>query len=121
MVHVEEEIDADDSQALMSDENEINIYYEPEEIEMNRANQNKDQFADLIQIRKYAIERRNKFNILDYMPGNTVQVNSTPVALGKSQVVNAKSTITRTSNAMPIKAAEDEIEFSDDEHYKQLE
>jgi len=31
-----------------TEENEINIFYEPEEIALNHRNQNKDQFADLI-------------------------------------------------------------------------
>ena len=36
------------NEMLESEENDINVYYEPAEIEMNRRDQNKDQFADII-------------------------------------------------------------------------
>ena len=54
---------------LETDENEVQIYYEPEEIEMSRANQNRDQFEELLQMRVQAAEPlRNKFNIIDFIP-----------------------------------------------------
>jgi len=54
---------------LESEENDIQVFYEPEEILASRKNQNKDQFAELLHMRVTAAEpMRNKFNIMDYMP-----------------------------------------------------
>lgn len=65
----EEEADNVSGDMIESDENDINIYYEPEEIEANKQNQAKDQFADLMQMRQYALDpHRTKMNILDFIP-----------------------------------------------------
>ena len=71
----EKQIDADDVEiqeegtaGIESDENEINIYYEPTEIEANRRDQNKDQFADLLQMRRNARDINTKVNIMDFIP-----------------------------------------------------
>ena len=54
---------------LETEENEIQIYYEPEEILMNRITQAKDQFEELLKMRISAAEpKRSKFNILDFAP-----------------------------------------------------
>ena len=47
-----------------SDENEVHIYYEAEEIEMNRRTQATDQFEDLLRMRMSAsTPAKNRFNI----------------------------------------------------------
>ncbi len=64
-----EEIEDSQEGILETDENEVQIYYEPEEIEMSRVNQNRDQFAELLLMRVQAAEpQRSKFNIVDFIP-----------------------------------------------------
>ena len=64
-----EEIEDSQEGILETDENEVQIYYEPEEIEMSRVNQNRDQFAELLLMRVQAAEPlRSKFNIIDFIP-----------------------------------------------------
>ena len=54
----------EDVQETESDENELQIYYEPEEIEFNRRTQATDQFEDLLRMRMTAAEPNNsKINI----------------------------------------------------------
>ena len=67
--HDEEEGELDQSaEMLETEENELQIYYEPEEIEANRQKQKRDQFADLIHMRAAAAEpQRSKFNIIEHL------------------------------------------------------
>ena len=54
---------------METDENDVLLYYEPEEIEANRQNQNKDQFAELVRMKTVSKELpRNKFNIMEFLP-----------------------------------------------------
>ena len=54
---------------IESDENDVQIFYEPEEIEHNRRTQATDQFEELLKMRLNAAEpTMNKFNIKDFMP-----------------------------------------------------
>ena len=116
----EDEMDVDDSQALISEENEVNIYYEPEEIDANKMNQDKDQFADIIQMRKYAIDKRSKFNIMEHMPN---YFSGKEIALQKGR---RNSNIKQSGGMIGLQqfrredATEQTIEFSDDEEYKQM-
>ena len=74
----EEEGDNVSADMIESDENDINIYYEPEEIEANKQNQAKDQFADLMQMRQYALDpHRTKMNIMDFIPKQPIIVTPT--------------------------------------------
>jgi len=54
---------------LETEENENQIFYEEDEIAVNKANQAKDQFEEILKMRLLAAEpKRNKFNIMDYKP-----------------------------------------------------
>ena len=54
---------------METDENDVLLYYEPEEIEANKQNQNKDQFAELVRMKAVSKELpRNKFNIMEFLP-----------------------------------------------------
>ena len=56
-----------------SDENEVHIYYEAEEIEINRKTQATDQFEELLRMRMSAsTPAKNRFNIQDYMPKDII-------------------------------------------------
>ena len=45
------------------------IFFDADEIEASRANQRKDQFDEILRMRKSVAEPlRNKFNILDFVP-----------------------------------------------------
>ena len=58
---------------IESDENEVQIYYEPEEIEANRRTQAADQFEELLRLRVSAASPlKNRFNIRDYMPKDSL-------------------------------------------------
>ena len=52
-----------------SDEPAIQVYYEPEEIDNNRAEQKKDQFEEIMNMKHAAAEpKKNIINIMDFIP-----------------------------------------------------
>ena len=52
-------------------ENVNQIYYDQEEIELNQEQQKKDQFEDLMRMRRnisFNTQNQNKINIMDFLP-----------------------------------------------------
>ena len=83
--HQDDELDKSEDMAE-SDENEVHIYYEAEEIEMNRRTQATDQFEDLLRMRMSAsTPAKNRFNIQDYMPKDLMADAKKAAALKKKK------------------------------------
>ena len=69
--HSRTENENNNTQILDSEEGENanQIYYDQEEIELNQEHQKKDQFEDLMRLkRNITVNSQNKINILDYLP-----------------------------------------------------
>ena len=69
--HSRTENENNNTQILDSEEGEnVNqIYYDQEEIELNQEQQKKDQFEDLMRLkRNITVNSQNKINIMDYLP-----------------------------------------------------
>ena len=69
--HSRTENENNNTQILDSEEGENanQIYYDQEEIELNQEHQKKDQFEDLMRMkRNITVNSQNKINILDYLP-----------------------------------------------------
>ena len=69
--HSRTENENNNTQILDSEEGENanQIYYDQEEIELNQEQQKKDQFEDLMRLkRNITVNSQNKINILDYLP-----------------------------------------------------
>ena len=106
----------DNSQDLIeSDENEVQIYYEAEEIEANRRTQAADQFEELLRLRvSAATPQKNRFNIRDYMPKDSLAEAKKLAAMKKKKRQGEGAGAENGENA----ASEMELVLEDDSEEK---